>query len=283
MLTVCGILAIVLFTGCLSPSLPGAETTRDFQGTYNVSRATSLEVHNLNGAVEVNTSTQDTAQVNATLRSVYGSSELDQVQVSVLTDDVLQVETVHLAPQVRVTVNYQIMIPRGLLVSIIENSNGGLTVRNAMGNAQLVTSNGPITVETFAGDITARTSNGPILIENVAGTLSASTSNAEITLHNISSILRAETSNGRIDADILSAGQDVIISTSNAQVMIQLAPDLDADLVMSTSNGKILVTNVPVTVQQATSTELRGTIGQGGKRITVTTSNADILVDLLNL
>jgi hypothetical protein len=273
------VLSLVLGSGCLSPPLSGG-ATREFQGTYNITRTTSLEVYNLNGAVEVTSGTENTAQVNATLSTLFGSSELDRVQIRVMTDDVLHIATVHPTPPARVSVNYQITIPHGLPITTVESSNGGITIRDAIGTASFSTSNGPITAETFIGDIAAHTSNGAIVLRNVDGVISASTSNAEITLQNVSAITLAETSNGQITADILSADQDVTFVTSNARVTIQLAPDLNADLSLSTSNGQILLTNVPVTVQQSTRAGLQGLVGSGGNRITVTTSNADIEVRL---
>jgi hypothetical protein len=270
-------LILVLGAGCVSPPTSGA-ATREFKGTYSVNRTTAVEVHNLNGAVEIIGDDGDTAFVNATLSTLYGSSELDRVQILVTTDGVLRVETIHPVPPARVSVNYQVTIPREVPVATIDSSNGGITVRGVRGTASLTTSNGPITVETFTGDVTGHTSNGAIVFRDVLGTASASTSNAEIILQNVSAIILAETSNGRITADVLSVDQDVVLLTSNARVVIQLAPDLDADLSLSTSNGQILLTNIPVTVQQSTRTTLQGTIGSGGHTISVTTSNADIEV-----
>jgi hypothetical protein len=282
-LILCGLMIqLTLGAGCLSPSLPGVETTREFQGTYNVSRTTSIEVRNLNGEVEINTGDQEMAEVNATLGTLYGSSELDRVQILVTTDDILRVETVHPTPPARVTVNYLITIPRSLPVTAIESSNGGITVTDAQGDARLSTSNGPIGVISFAGDLTAHTSNGAIMLENITGVVSASTSNAEIILQNVSALTLAETSNGRISADIISVERDITISTSNARVLIQIAPGLNADLLISTSNGQILLTNVPITVQRSTRTELNGTIGEGGHQIAITTSNADVEIRMLS-
>jgi hypothetical protein len=272
---------LIFMAGCVSP-MPGVETTREFRASYNVSHAKSVEVHNINGAVEIGTDAQDLAQVNATLSTLYGSSELDRVQILVSSGPVLYIDTVHPSPPARVTVNYLIRIPRTLPVSTIESTNGAIIVKGAMGTASLVTSNGPIRVEAFAGDLTSRTSNAQILLQEVQGRVSATTSNGAITLQNVSSIVQTETSNGKIDADILSAEQDITMTTSNAGVTARLAPGLDADLMISTSNGQILLNDVPVTVQQATKTELRGRIGQGGNQITITTSNADVELMMLN-
>jgi hypothetical protein len=279
--TISAVLLLTFSVSCLAPPLSGVETTREFQGTYNVTHTALLEVHTLNGAVVIARGTLNAAQVNATLSTVYGSSELDRVQILVDTDNVLRVETIHPTPPARITVNYLITIPADLPVSIVETSNGGIMIQEAMGTALLTTSNGPIAVQSFSGDIAAYTSNGDITLKDVTGIASVSTSNAEVILQHVHAITLAETSNGRISADIMSADQDITLSTSNARVTIQIAPDLNADLSISTSNGQILLTNVPVTVQQSTQTGFRGILGQGGHHITVTTSNADIEVKLL--
>jgi DUF4097 and DUF4098 domain-containing protein YvlB len=276
----CMAIGMVLGAGCVSPPLTGI-TTREFRGTYNVSPGTLLDVHNLNGNVEITTGTEDVAQVNATLSTLYGTPELDRVQIRVTTDDILHLETIHPIPPARVSVDYQITIPRGVSVRTIESSNGGITIRDAGGTASLATSNGPITVDTFRGDITARTSNGRVELHGIEGIVSASTSNAEIILQNVSTITFAETSNGRITADILSVDRDVSLLTSNARVLVQLVPNLNADLSLSTSNGQVLLTNVPVSAQESSRTELRGILGSGGHTIAVVTSNADIEVQML--
>jgi hypothetical protein len=73
------------------------------------------------------------------------------------------------------------------------------------------------------------------------------------------------------------------LSTSNASVTLQIAPDLNADLSMSTSNGQILVHQCsgdgPAGYRHWTARIL----GQGGHQVTVTTSNADIEVRMLTL
>ncbi|MDD1675071.1 MAG: hypothetical protein LUQ17_00090 [Methanomicrobiales archaeon] len=264
-------------TGCFVPSgPPGSEVTREFGSTYDVSRASVLEVKNINGAVNIVTGDQDILQVNATLSSLFGTNELDKVQISVLTDQVVRVETRHSVPDPRVSVEYRIIIPRNLSLGSVESSNGGLSVRDARGTTQLVTSNGAIRVSSFSGDLIALSSNGAITIEDVAGNVSARTSNAAIAAHRVRHLLALETSNGQITADILSAETGVSIVTSNARVDIGIAPDIDADIDVSTSNGRIHYAGVPIIVRESTDTTLKGILGSGGDTISVLTSNADV-------
>ena len=126
------------------------------------------------------------------------------------------------------------------------------------------------------GDLKAVTSNGWINLSGVEGYVTAKTSNDGKMEGKSGGVGDLQASNGPISAEISAIPGDVVISTSNGEITLRIAKDLNARVIATTSNGRIAIRDLPLRVSESTETSVLGSLGAGGPTITIVTSNGDI-------
>jgi len=287
---------VTLFLAILSIAVLvyGIVQTTETRKTFEVNENTGLIIENINGSVKIIGWDKDHVDVLITKKTNHGSEMLDNVDIVMTQKKDIIIETKHLIKNPKVTVNYELNVPKKLLLKNIQSSNGSINIKDT-GNIEIVhTSNGSINIQKCKGQITADTSNGSITIEGVEGSVIANTSNAKIRLENITGfadaktsngsiqiyntggIENAKTSNGSIKAQITKINDDIHINTSNGSIILYLAKNLDADIQASTSNGRIRLHDLSITTDNISKSDISGLFGLGGQLLDVNTSNASI-------
>lgn len=138
-----------------------------------------------------------------------------------------------------------------------------------------------VTVPASLRGIEIATANGQIQVVDCNGTVDAGTSNGGIGLAGTRAVKRLETSNGAINAEIRALDGDARVTTSNGAVRLALAPTLNAEIEARTSNGPVTVSGLALNASETGQNELRGTLGTGGPRLEVATSNGAITISAL--
>jgi len=268
------ILLAVLFLS--TEALSNAE--EEFHQTYRVKVNTEVEVKNINGDVHISGWDEDYVDVRALKRTKRDQSELDKVTIEVRIDDVMKIETVHKKhsqddddtffkrvfgnmglSSPKVTVEYTIRIPQSVILGRVETLNGNVKLNDTRGDTIIHSVNGNIIAEKTNGLIEAKTTNGDINITGDAG------------------VREARTTNGSIKVSIPDDGDDNIrISSTNGSIDVYLSPDIDAGLDLKTTNGRISARDFRITMDTVSSRRFVGTLGSGGKTISVRTTNGSI-------
>ncbi len=164
--------------------------------------------------------------------------------------------------KVSLSVSYQIHLPREAALDL-ETSNGEIRVSNIAGSMALRSSNGKLQCEDASGPVKATSSNGAIMLRRVAGSVEATTSNGRI---------EVERDHSPADDDRLRC------RTSNGSITLRLPETSSFLLDASTSNGRI-ETDFPVTLSGKIDRDyVRGTVGGGGPKVCLRTSNGSISV-----
>jgi DUF4097 and DUF4098 domain-containing protein YvlB len=270
---VINIIAVILVSfqvgnPAVATALPNAmigffEKTEEFRETYEVSPGTQLKVINVNGDICLENWDKAYVEVHAVKKTNHDRDELAKVRVDVVTGEAMEIQTEYLEKNARVSVNYQIRIPEGVMVQKISTSNGDIELKGTMGDTEVMTSNGDIDLRDIAGTVQVHTSNGGI---DIRGT---------------TAIFEAKTSNGHIRAEIQNmpeGGTD--IATSNGSIELYIDDMLNADVSGATSMGEVSVKDLDLgsrfTARTGSSTVLKGKIGKGGALIDAHTSNGSI-------
>jgi len=144
----------------------------------------------------------------------------------------------------------------------------------------LTTSNGAVRVRSVEGRVEASTTNGNVEASGIRGSLSARTTNGEVRLARIAGATDAETTNGGVEVELASVPTRgrMRIETTNGNIELTLPRELSAALEAETTNGRVNI-NYKLTTQGVISSKsIRGTIGGGGVRIELQTTNGDINV-----
>ena len=256
------------------------DKSEDIELTFDAEKDMKVHIKNINGKVVVNSWDKDFIEIKAEKR-IKKNTDAKDVKIEVSGKNGCTIETIHLKKNPKVSVNYEIKLPKFVQLADIRSSNGLVRVTDANGDAEIKTSNGNIEVFDHKGNIYADTSNSRVELVNVQGSVKADTSNGKIRLYKTSEIISARTSNSKIEAQIIKLSNDVVFKTSNGSVTLEVSPELNADIDAETSNSRIVFNDLEVTTGNFSKSELEGRLGSGGKEIRVRTSNGKIVFNNL--
>lgn len=129
-------------------------------------------------------------------------------------------------------------------------------------------------------DLALGASNGSVSVTDVRGTINAETANGSIRMSDLGGRVRARTTNGSTHVQVSGAkwdGEGLSVVTSNGSARLDLPQNYSAELAVSTNNGGINI-DFPVTVQGRLGRSVETTLGAGGPKIEVRTSNGSVRV-----
>jgi len=141
------------------------------------------------------------------------------------------------------SVSFEISVPRAAMVTL-HTVNGGISIDDFRGTAKFRASNGGVSLSNVGGDISGETTNGGVTV-NLEG--------------------------DRWDG----AGLDV--ETHNGGVRLNVPDNYSAVLDTGTVNGRLNI-DFPVTVQGRISDRFTTTLGSGGARVRVMTTNGGVTI-----
>jgi DUF4097 and DUF4098 domain-containing protein YvlB len=193
-----------------------------------------------------------------------------------------------------------IRVPRRTELQNVQSSNGSIHVEDVEGDARLVTSNGSVHLAKIRGNVDAHTSNGTVEVNDVDGRMSFTTSNGSVHAENVQGAFEAATSNGSVRAHLREgeAGQAIKLTSSNGPLDLTIDSPRQNDVVARTSNASVTVripagsnasvhavtnstgavrSDFDITTRGVLSrNRIEGTIGSGGPKFDLTTSNGNI-------
>jgi len=276
----------------------------DFHYTYPQTAGGRLSLDNFNGSVEITGWDQSTVDISGT-KYAESQSLLSAMQIEASSSgNAVRIKTTRPDPHHgNMGAKYVIRVPRQTALEDIASSNGSIRVDDIQGNAHLATSNGSIHLGAIRGNVDAHSSNGSIEVKDVKGNVNFTTSNGSVHAENVEGSFEAQTSNGGIRARLHDSpsGHPIRLNTSNGDIDLQVDSLRQSDVIATTSNGPITVrmpAGVGASLHASTNSNgsvrsdfdvlihsgelskhrMEGTIGAGGPKIDLTTSNGNINV-----
>lgn len=175
------------------------------------------------------------------------------------------------------SLNVTIRVPAGVRLAV-NSGNGDVGVTGAHAELIARSGNGRVRVSGTAGEVEAASGNGAVTVEDVRGPVSASSGNGDVRVTTVQGPVSARSGNGDLFVRMteLRVADDMEFTTGNGRIEVTVPADFNADIDASTGNGGIR-TDFPIQVSgRITKTRLRGTIGQGGRRLRLVTGNGEI-------
>lgn len=175
------------------------------------------------------------------------------------------------------SLNVTIRVPAGVRLRV-HSGNGDVGVTGAHAELIARSGNGRVRVAGTAGEVEATSGNGEVTVENVRGPVTANSGNGDVRVTTVQGPVSARSGNGDLLVRMtqVRADADMEFTTGNGRIEITVPADFNADVDASTGNGGIR-TDFPIQVSgRITRTRLRGTIGQGGRRLRLVTGNGEI-------
>ena len=159
----------------------------------------------------------------------------------------------------RVRLTMTVTVPRGARLHT-SSGNGKVRIADVTGWVDASSGNGEVSVEKVGGWVRARSGNGDVMIGTTNGPVNASSGNGDV----------------RVTMDRLTGNEDMEFTSGNGRIEVIVPSDFSADVEANTGNGRIS-TDFPITIQGKLSrNRLRGTIGNGGRRLKLSTGNGSM-------
>jgi DUF4097 and DUF4098 domain-containing protein YvlB len=258
--------AVMTFVALATPATPvHAQIRREqmqeraFEYSGELARGQRLIVRSVNGDVTVEPARGRTLEIVATKKWRRGNPadvKIEATRVNGGRDVLLCAKWTE-----RTECDENHMSTRGISIGNNNDVQVHFTIKLPEGaNAALNTTNGEIEVKGATGTIEAHTTNGAVTVESTDA-------------------VEAHTTNGDVEVKLSrlpSTGASY--HSTNGDVTITLPADLNADLDARTTNGRI-TSDFSVTVSGSMSRRsLRGTIGHGGPKLEISTTNGDVRI-----
>lgn len=262
---------------CLPASGTFADAEEEFHETYTVENGTEVEIHNVNGRIEVSSWDKDYVDVYALKRTKRDRDELKRVSIEVTANSVLEIKTKYhkynpdednffkrlssrfFPACLKVSVDYTVKIPEHAALGKVRTVNGSVKIIETNGDTDVSTINGNVTVDRARGIVTAKTTNGNITVSETAA------------------LRKARTVNGGINVTFPERIQcDSDISTVNGSVNLYAQFDMSAEIDFKTVNGSISAEGFSITIDTVSKRRLTGMLRDGGNTIKVNAVNGSI-------
>ena len=221
-----------------------SEESASWHKSYTIDAKGRIEIHNVNGKIQVEPSTGNAVEVDATRKARGASPEaakaaLDRVSIA---EDV--------TPG-RIRIDTKVTRNEGLSFM-----SGGVQVEYhvkvpAGAEAVFATVNGGVEISGLEGHVVAEATNGGVTARNVAGQLEASTTN------------------GGLDIDLQRMPEGgVKLECTNGGIKVRVPRDAKANVSASIANGGISVENLPIdTSGENSRRRLDASLNGGGPRL----------------
>ncbi len=233
-----------------------ADETERFEQTYQLSPNGRVSVSNVNGSITVEG--WDRSEVKLVYVKTADSKErLADVDIRIdAKPDHFSVETDYgdwrrdrngdrWKNHGKLTVDYQLMVPRGAVLNEIETVNGSATVSN------------------FTNLIKVSAVNGSVIATNLRGTAKLSTVNGEV----------------KADFDRLETGSKIALETVNGSVNLVIPSDANATVRADSLNGTISNDfGLPVRKGKYVGRDLYGRLGTGEIQIKLESVNGGLSI-----
>jgi len=270
LLAILGILVVPLCFGCGALGLE--ETDVPHTENYSISQDTAVTVLNgdLNGDIRVEAWGKDYVELTWTRTTTWGKAELEKADVEVTqAAGTLEIEGNLLSRDAKVSVDYDIKLPRNVLLAEVNTSDGNITIVGTSGDTIVTAGSGNISVQNAAGHLDITADRGKIRLEGTTGgaelataddvievvsadgDITATNSNGGITISDCKGNMTLETSHGGIHVDSLQ-GSVLVAKTKNAPIRIEgatsvgVAQTSDDDITVEISSVGVSGTSIKV-------------------------------------
>jgi hypothetical protein len=241
----------------LQDVVSGPARTSDFRWQGRVAAGRTIEIKGVNGSIRATGSSGDQVEVVATRRGRRNDPEGVQIK----------------------TFEYE----GGITICALYPSSDSAHPNECLpgDKGRMNTKNNDVNVEFVVSvpagvRLAARTVNGAIDATGLTADAEAETVNGSVIVET-SGVARAETVNGSVQATMGRAdwSSDVAIKTVNGSIDITLPPSASTTVDAETVNGRI-ESDFSVDGGKATKRRLTGTIGGGGRALSLETVNGSI-------
>lgn len=255
------ILAALLAPLCFGCGALGLEDTEfPHSENYTVSEGTQVTIlsGDVDGDINAEAWGKDYVELTWTRSTTWGKDELEKADVKVTqAAGRLDIETVLSGTEARLTLDYDIKLPRQVALAKVSAGNGNISIAGTDGDTIIVAKTGDVTVKNSAGYLDIAAGKGNLRLEGTTGGARLATADSTI--------------------DVVNSDGDVKATTSNSGITIS---HCKGNMTLETSGSSIRVSNLEGCVLLARTANSPVEISDVTAVETVETSNADIKAEI---
>jgi len=284
-----GLTAAVMGSQACVVSVDHEGTVERLEKRFTADKVLDLHLYSFDGAIEVRSWDKPEVLVQIEKRG-QDKDAVGKIEIlSEQKDNKILVEARHTGRTGFVGFGVYHSPSARLIASVPRNTNlvlrtgdGGVIVERVNGRTEIKTSDGTIRASEISGELLAETSDGSIQIEDVTGRVEARTGDGSIRLTGTPSVLRVRSGDGSIALRIRNGAamlEDWMVATSDGSVSIELPDGFDAEIEAEPGSGDRVRNDLTLTGQTGGTRDartLKGTLGDGGKRLTLRTGDGTI-------
>ncbi len=261
------ILVALLVPLCIACATLGLEET-EFPHTenYTVSENTQVAVlaGDVDGDIRVESWGKDYVQVTWTRKTNWGKDQLQNAAAAVTQSaGRLDIETRLTADEAKLTLDYDIKVPRQVTLTRVGAATGTTTLQGTAGDTVISAESGDISVKNTSGYLDIAAGKGNLRLEGTTGGARLATADSRIEVLNVDGEVKAATSNG--DITVRGCKGDVTLETSQGSIRVS---DLEGCVLLArTASGAIDISDVTgIEVLETSGADVQAEIGSVGAR-----------------
>lgn len=217
-----------------------AETSRELHETYDLAPGGVVSVNSASGYIRVTSWSEDRVKVDAVKR---GGRDEDTSRIEIqVTPRPGRIDIRTIYPRnedSRVSVDYDLKVPRGVVLNSLTTTSGEITVYDEVARATASSTSGPITLREVAGDAVISSTSGQITAGRIGGSLSVTNTSGALVIGEVARALNARCNNCSINARGLR--DDATVRTANGAIELErIGGRVNAE----TMNGRIRINDV---------------------------------------
>ncbi|HLC07109.1 MAG TPA: DUF4097 family beta strand repeat-containing protein [Candidatus Babeliales bacterium] len=251
----------------------------------------AVAINNTNGSITIKTGPQKLLVVKTTMRSKK-QTDLDNMEIlfDSSKNNHLAIRTQYNGKKITGSVEYELIIPKSLDVSLTLTGNGNAFIKDVHGIIDVV-ANDTITITNTKKLVSAQTlKKGSIYITNSLGPVEARSHYGDIHGENIADSFYAHSTTGKVNIAYkkLPSTSSINLKTTSGNIMLALPTDTNAEIRGHTTHG-VLLSELPITLRSFTTQlnkpawnkfkqEVDGTLGSGEATIMVHSTKGNVKI-----
>lgn len=268
--------SLPLLAGCVS--IRRDRTGETITRSIPTDSVTDLEISNGDGDVVVEHRPGETVELRARKRA-RGAVSLEDLSVNVaVTGERLRVETEIQDEDVfgNGWVDLRLEIPPHVSLAAVEASDGDVSVSRVSGDVTLDGTDGKIVARDVDGSLAIELVDGDVTVRDAGGTVDATVIDGDLHVEDAEDLGSLEVTDGTVTADLSTIHDDASIETTDGDIVVRLAPDLDVQIEASTIDGAVTGESVIDDVDLATESAMEGRLGDGTATLSLHATDGNI-------
>lgn len=179
----------------------------------------------------------------------------------------------------RASASFEVELPAGILVKAMTGS-GNIAITGAGSEVEVASGSGDVRITNSTGRVRSSTGSGNTTIQGAGGPVNASTGSGDVIVSTSSGPVSASTGSGNISVSMsrMEEAAAMKFSTGSGDITLAVPTSFGAEFEATTGSGDI-TTELPITIEGRVSrNRMRGTIGDGGERLAMSTGSGNITV-----